>query len=54
MATNRFGDFEFEGLEADQEFSVKIEHPGYSPQSFKVRTKADVYLGETFLERSGK
>jgi hypothetical protein len=52
MTTNNFGDFEFEGLEADQEFSVKIEHPGYTPQSFKVQTKTDVYLGEVFLSRS--
>jgi NAD-dependent dihydropyrimidine dehydrogenase PreA subunit len=51
-ATNNFGDFEFEGLEADQQFSVKVEHPGYTPQSFKVRTKADVYLEEIFLKRS--
>jgi Fe-S-cluster-containing dehydrogenase component len=53
-ATNNFGDFEFEGLEADQQFSVKVEHPGYTPQSFKVQTKADVYLGEIFLKRSRK
>jgi Fe-S-cluster-containing dehydrogenase component len=52
--TNNFGDFEFEGLEADREFSVKIEHLGYSRKSFKVQTKADVYLGEIFLRRSRK
>jgi len=52
--TNNFGDFEFEGLEADREFSVKIEHPGYSRKSFKIQTKADVYLGEIFLKRSRK
>jgi hypothetical protein len=50
--TNHFGDFEFEGLEADREFSVKIEHPDYGRKSFKVQTKADVYLGEIFLKRS--
>ena len=47
--TNNFGDFEFEGLEADQEFSVTLEHPGYTPQTFKVQTKVDHYLGEIFL-----
>jgi Fe-S-cluster-containing dehydrogenase component len=52
--TNNFGDFEFEGLEADREFLVRIEHPGYRRKSFKVQTKADVYLGEIFLKRSGK
>ena len=54
MATNNFGDFEFEGLEADQEFSVKIEHPGYTRQSFKVQTKVDVYLGEILLKRKAQ
>jgi Fe-S-cluster-containing dehydrogenase component len=52
--TNRFGDFEFEGLEAGREFSVKVEHPGYRARSFKAQTKADVYLGEIFLKRSRK
>jgi len=52
--TNNFGDFEFEGLGADREFSVRIEHPGYSRKSFKVQTKADVYLGEIFLKQSRK
>jgi len=54
VMTNGFGDFEFEGLEADKVFSLKIEYPGYKSRSFKVQTKDDVYLGETFLKRSGK
>ncbi len=49
IETNIFGDFEFEGLEADQEFSVKIEHPGYAPRVFYVQTKRDVYVGEMIL-----
>jgi Fe-S-cluster-containing dehydrogenase component len=52
--TNGFGDFEFEGLEANQQFTVKIEQPGYKPQSIKVQTKTDVYLGEIFLKRPRK
>ncbi len=47
--TNIFGDFEFEGLEADQEFSVKIEHSGYAPKVFSVKTNRDTYLGEIIL-----
>ncbi len=54
VRTNNFGDFEFEGLEEEKEFGVKIEHPGYAPQSFKVQTKLDVYLGEIPLKRSSK
>jgi Fe-S-cluster-containing dehydrogenase component len=54
VRTNNFGDFEFEGLEEGGEFTVKIEHPGYIPQSFKVKTKVDVYLGEILLKRSAR
>jgi Fe-S-cluster-containing dehydrogenase component len=51
VRTNNFGDFEFEDLKEGEEFTVKIEHPGYTPQSLKVQTKVDVYLGEIFLKR---
>jgi hypothetical protein len=54
LRTNNFGDFEFEGLDEGEEFNVKIEHPGYMPQSFKVQTKLDVYLGEILLRPSSK
>jgi len=47
--TNFFGDFEFEGLPADTEYSVKIEAKGYKPQELKALTKIDVYLGEIVL-----
>ena len=53
VRTNNFGDFEVEGLDVG-EFTVKIDHPGYSPQSFKVQTKRDVYLGEVPLRRSSR
>ncbi len=49
VKTNNYGDFEFEGLEAEQEFSVRIEHPGYAPREFRVQTKTDVYLGDIVL-----
>ena len=54
VRTNNFGDFEFEGLDEGKEFGVKIEQSGYAPQSFKVQTKLDVYLGEISLKRSSK
>lgn len=47
--TNFFGDFEFEGLPADTEYTVKIEAKGYKPQERKALTKIDVYLGEIAL-----
>ncbi|MBA7495804.1 Pyrogallol hydroxytransferase small subunit [subsurface metagenome] len=50
VKTNNFGDFEFEGLPADKEYSVKIEYPGYKPKEFSgVKTKVDVYLGDIIL-----
>ena len=54
VRTNNFGDFEFEGLEEGGDFNLKIQHAGYSPQSFKVQTKLDVYLGEILLKRSSQ
>jgi Fe-S-cluster-containing dehydrogenase component len=54
VRTNNFGDFEFEDLGEGEEFNVKVEHSGYAPQSFKVQTKLDVYLGEISLKRSSK
>ena len=52
IKTNDFGDFEFEGLEPGREYAVKIEHEGYAPKELKVKTEADVNLGEVFLERA--
>jgi len=49
VKTNNYGDFEFEGLPVDKEYSVRIEHPGYKPQEFEVKTKVDVYLGDIIL-----
>jgi len=54
VRTNNFGDFEFEGLGEGQAFTVKVEYPGYTSQSFDVRTKTDVYLGEILLKREPK
>jgi len=51
VKTNNYGDFEFEGLAADKEFSVKIECPGYNSQVFNVVTNDDVYLGEIILTK---
>jgi hypothetical protein len=47
--TDGFGDFEFEGLPANKEYTVKIAVDDYAPQERKVMTKVDVYLGEIEL-----
>ena len=47
--TDNYGDFEFEGLAEDKEYSVRIEHSGYETRQFNARTKIDIYLGEIVL-----
>ena len=49
VKTDNYGDFEFEGLPEEKEYTVKIEYPGYAAQQFSVQTKVDVYLGEIIL-----
>jgi hypothetical protein len=49
--TNNFGDFEFEGLPDNTEYTVSIEAKGYKTQELKAKTMTDVYLGVTLLEK---
>lgn len=51
--TDSFGDFEFDGLEKDKEYSIIIEHDGYITRELQVYTKIDVNLGEILLEPAG-
>jgi len=51
VKTDNYGDFEFEGLPSDKEYTVKIEHGDYAPLAFDVQTKSDVYLGNIILKR---
>jgi Fe-S-cluster-containing dehydrogenase component len=50
VKTDSYGDFEFEGLQPEHEYSLKIEYPGYTPEDFHVRTNTDVFLGEIILQ----
>ena len=47
--TDNYGDFEFEGLEPNTEYTIMIEYDGYTLKEFLVDTKVDVNLGEIFL-----
>jgi Fe-S-cluster-containing dehydrogenase component len=49
--TNGFGDFEFEGLPANSDYSLKIEAAGYKAKSLKVKTQKDTYVGEIVLKK---
>ncbi len=49
IKTDIFGDFEFEGLADNADYTVKIEAKGYKPKEMPVKTTADVYLGIIML-----
>jgi Fe-S-cluster-containing dehydrogenase component len=49
--TNGFGDFEFEGLADNVDYTVRVEAPGYKAKSLKARTMKDIYLGEIVLRK---
>ena len=49
--TDNYGDFEFEGLDADKDYTVLIEYTGYSSKKVKVKTNIDTYLGEILLSK---
>jgi Fe-S-cluster-containing dehydrogenase component len=53
VLTNNYGDFEFEDLAPDKNYSVKVEVQGYKTRTFEVKTATDVYLGDIFLAKSG-
>jgi len=47
--TNNYGDFEFEGIEVNKNYSINIDYPGYVPSTFGVHTKTDVYIEKIVL-----
>ncbi len=54
IRTDGFGDFEFDGLEKDASYTIRIELTGYAPQVLAVVTRRDVDLGEVVLEPAGR
>jgi Fe-S-cluster-containing dehydrogenase component len=51
-STDGYGDFEFERLPADIEFTLEIASPGYRPCQLRVQTSADINLGDIVLQRA--
>ena len=49
--TDGFGDFEFDGLQDNCAYNVKIEAKDYKPVSIDVKTVKDVNVGTIQLER---
>ena len=50
--TDNYGEFEFEGLDADKDYTLLIEHSGYKARKMRVNTKIDMYLGEVLLSKT--
>ncbi len=48
--TDLFGDFEFEGLDKNESYSVNVTVDGYVSQDIPFKTFRDVNLGEIILE----
>ncbi|MEM2273019.1 MAG: 4Fe-4S dicluster domain-containing protein [Candidatus Bathyarchaeia archaeon] len=50
--TDFFGNFEFDGLEPNTEYLVKLTYPGYQAREIWIKLEEkDVYLGNILLER---
>jgi Fe-S-cluster-containing dehydrogenase component len=43
--TSFFGDFEFDGLAADTNYTLIVDHEGYTPVELALTTKSDLNLG---------
>lgn len=48
--TDMFGDFEFEGLGKNENYTVAVAVDGYEPQEVEFTTFSDVNLGEIVLD----
>ena len=48
--SDSYGDFEFERLENNTEYTIAVKFDGYSSQEFNVITRKDINLGEIVLE----
>jgi Fe-S-cluster-containing dehydrogenase component len=47
--TDIFGDFEFEGLEQNETYQIRVSADGYRDQEVTVTTRKDINLGEIVL-----
>jgi hypothetical protein len=51
VKANAFGDFEFEGLADNTEYTIRIAAAGYKEETITARTQKDIYLGEIVLKK---
>jgi Fe-S-cluster-containing dehydrogenase component len=52
--TNVFGDFEFDGLPDNTDYTVSIRALGYKDRELKAKTRVDVFFGDVVLEKTKK
>ncbi len=48
--TDSYGDFEFEGLEKNKQYSVRVDLKGYASMILDADTNTDLNLGQIVLE----
>lgn len=48
--TDTYGDFEFDGLEKNKAYNVRVDLEGYASMIYEVTTHSDVDLGQIMLE----
>ena len=48
--TDNYGDFEFDGLEANAKYLLRIEYPGYRSGELWVSTRTDLNVGTIVLD----
>ncbi len=51
LMTDNFGDFIFDGLMADKNYTIKVGFTGYKTQNFDVVTRDDICLGDIVLNK---
>jgi len=50
--TDSFGKFEFDGLELNIKYRIKLNRPGYISKELSLILEEDTYLGNIFLDRA--
>ena len=50
LKADNYGNFEFEGLSANNTYLVTIKSKNYKSQKFTVKTNIDIYLGDIVLQ----
>jgi hypothetical protein len=48
--TDHYGDFEFDGLDSNKEYKIKLEYAGYKTCEMTVKTLKDINLGEIVMK----